>query len=906
LIAILVFALASIGLGIYFYSAQNQEVVYNPVDAIPESAAIVVCYSDITRSWARFEQMDYFDAMNSINEFRSFLSRYSLIDSLLIHDKDIQRLFQGSVIWSSYHPKGGDTLEIFHAIKPAVDRTKKINGVLERILNSNGATTVEQLGSNQLFKVVFENPYQVLYYGQMNGLVLLSSDDALIRTSISQMSRGASLKDDLMFQKASESAGKNVDADIYVNYRHLPKYLELYLKPGVNASPGMLGSMASWTELDLNLKEDGISFNGFSYTNDTVAQYLNVFLHQEPQAIEFPGILPANTASYVFFGINDVISMTSEYRKVLDRFGKLQRTDAKLDSLNDHYGIDIENSLLAWMGNEFGVCVTEPSSISFSENSYAVVKARSVELAEKLLSDMVSAIDNKKGLESESVQVDDVSLRKLNFADILPDILGPSFEHFDDPYYMITNNHVIFGKSVDALKSYLHYINTDKTLGRSLAFSNFINNLGSSYNVFTYHQIARSKFILESYLNHITSESFNANEKYLNHFEAIGSQITSTGESFYSNIFVKYNPNGDEEKQSSWEAKMDAEAQIPPVFVKNHLTQETEILVQDKNNTLYLFNQFGQEVFKVVLPEAILSQPKQVDAFKNEKLQYIFNTKNFIYLLDRNGRNVGNYPIELDSQAETELTVVEYDRKRDYRLLITCKNKRIYNFDIKGKKVSGWKHNKAAVPTIHQFKHLFTGGKDFLVTGEAQGKIHLLDRRGKNRTKVNKRVVGSKNNSLQTFGSRHQAFRGVYLTDHDGSIYRVSLDGKVNEMNLGKFSSEHYFLVSDLDNDDRPEFIFADLNMLKVYNYKKELVFEQRLDPTATEPFVVLGPEGNREIGICYRDPEQLILYNNAGELHKGFPLSGSSRFDLMLQQDGRPLVVSSGSGPALLIQSVQ
>jgi len=45
----------------------------------------------------------------------------------------------------------------------------------------------------------------------------------------------------------------------------------------------------------------------------------------------------------------------------------------------------------------------------------------------------------------------------------------------------------------------------------------------------------------------------------------------------------------------------------------------------------------------------------------------------------------------------------DYDNNNDYRLLITCKNKRIYNYTIKGKKVKGWKHNRGSDPTIHQF-----------------------------------------------------------------------------------------------------------------------------------------------------------------------------------------------------------
>ena len=58
-------------------------------------------------------------------------------------------------------------------------------------------------------------------------------------------------------------------------------------------------------------------------------------------------------------------------------------------------------------------------------------------------------------------------------------------------------------------------------------------------------------------------------------------------------------------------------------------------------------------------------------------------------------------------------------------------------------------------------------------------------------------------------------------------------------MELGKFSPEHQFFVADLDKDGGPEFIFTDLNVLQVFDYKKQKIAEQRLEPSATKPFLI-------------------------------------------------------------------
>jgi hypothetical protein len=700
-------------------------------------------------------------------------------------------------------------------------------------------------------------------------------------------------------------AGKNVEANILVKHERLPSYLSGILKPTVSSSSDqIIRKFASWTEMDVNLNPEGITLNGFSYTSDSLSQFLDLFLNQEPQPINFPEFLPTTTASFLFFGLDDISTFTADYRKFLESTGNLQDAGKKLDSLNAYYKVDLEESLLGWVGNSFGLCITEPKEESFARSTYMVFEASSPILATRLLADLSTLLSEKNGLEIEPIKVNEVTIHHLPLSGILTEVLGSTFQYYDNPFYMVYKNHVIFGTSAESLASYLQYLQGDRTLSKDLGFSRFAENIGSTFNVFSYHHLAHSRTIFESYLNRDAVSVLKKNQEINEHFEAIGTQISTTGKSFYSNVFIKYNPNWTESRESSWEAKLDANPQGSPVFVTNHLNRENEILIQDGDNALYLFNSVGQRLFKVGLSEKIMSRPKQVDAFNNGKLQYIFNTKNFIYLIDRKGKLVSGYPIELSAEAATNLAVFDYDNDKNYRLIIACENKRIYNYNIKGEKISGWKHIKASDPTIHPFKHLAIKGIDYLVTGESNGKIHLLDRRGKNRLKVKQRVTPSKNNHLQTFKSSENVFTGVYLTDESGTIHHVSLSCDVSPMDLGKFSPEHRFLIADLNKDGEPEFIFSDLNMLQIYNYKKEKVSEHRLDPSATEPFLIeLGDKG-LGIGYCFKDSEQLVLFDSSGTMMNGFPISGSSEFDILNTEEGLT-VTSAGANSNLIIQAV-
>lgn len=904
LIAVLILVVLLGGGAFYWFSQQPTELVSEPVDAIPVNASVIIAYPDLGGSWSAFLEKDYHATLRAIDALTVYFSRNEELDSLLVSDAELSRYLGGATIWSSYHATADDSLEIFHVFDIKEGGEGAVVAAWKRNLtNLGGAITQEMVGENPVYKAVVSEPYSVTFFSTKNGLLLTSSSLVLIKQSLAQLSIGKSLLLDKNFRSAVEAAGQNVDANIYVNYAQLPPYLDGALKSGVTSVRAFVSQFADWSEFDLNLKDEGFTLNGFTYVNDSLPQFLSLFMNQKPQLIEFPDFIPSNTASFVFYGVDDVIGLSSEYRNLLGKQAELDVFEAKLDSVNKLLEVDLEQNLLAWLGNSFGMCITRPSGQSFAENSYVVFEARSVELAEKLLGGLATILTDKSGRKTASVEVGGVYIKELALQGVLADLFGETFKEYDNPFYAIENGFVVVGTSAESVADYVQYVQADRTLGKDLSFSRFVENLGSTFSMFSYNHIASSQKIFESYLDRDAAKALERNRKHIQKFEAVGTQFTTTGKSFYSSTFVKYNPSSENQKETHWFAQMAANPSIAPVFVKNHISGEPEIFVQDELNNIYLFNQLGQELFRAEVKEPILSKPLQVDAFKNGKLQYIFNTKNFIYLVDREGNLVDGYPIELNSPAETDLVVFDYDKDKDYRLLITCKNNHIYNYGIDGKKTRGWHHNRASDPTIHPFKRLLVSGKDYIVTGEDNGKIHLLDRRGKNRVKVEKRVVSSKNNHLEVFKSSEAALTGVYLTDETGKMHRVALDGDIQPMDLGKFSPEHHFLVSDLDSDSRPEFIFYDLNLLQAFNYKKEKLFEQRIEPEAIGPFLInLG--GEVGIGFTYPESQQLVLFDSKGQMASGFPLSGTSEFDFLKTEEGS-LVVTSAATAGLLIQNL-
>ena len=96
-----------------------------------------------------------------------------------------------------------------------------------------------------------------------------------------------------------------------------------------------------------------------------------------------------------------------------------------------------------------------------------------------------------------------------------------------------------------------------------------------------------------------------------------------------------------------------------PVFVSNHKTKGKDILAQDINNNLYLISNKGVVLWKKSLKSAILGKVEQVDLYKNGRLQLVFSTTNRLHIIDRNGKNVGKFPLKFKDEITQPVSVFD-------------------------------------------------------------------------------------------------------------------------------------------------------------------------------------------------------------------------------------------------------
>jgi len=367
----------------------------------------------------------------------------------------------------------------------------------------------------------------------------------------------------------------------------------------------------------------------------------------------------------------------------------------------------------------------------------------------------------------------------------------------------------------------------------------------------------------------------------LSKIQTIAYQLNSSGGKLYNNILLKHSSSpsvSTTETQASWKSLLDTTINFKPQLVKNHNTGETDIFVQDMANNAYLINNVGRIVWKINLPEPIISPIYQIDYYRNGKLQMFFNTKNHLYVIDRLGNSVDKFPVKLKSPATGSVSLFDYDNNRQYRLIVANEDRKVYLYEKTGKMVDGWSFKQSEHPIQTDIYHFRASNKDYIVFAD-KFKVYILDRQGRTRVSPEYNFPVGRQTTISIDRPRSR----LVLTDTVGTVHFISLDnGKITQQKLKSFPSSHFFDFKDIDGDGQGDFIFTANNKVEVYRQDGKQFIDIKTDEPVTKPPQVFEFSAtDLRIGIVQPQKNQIWLYDNKGKPIKGFPMNGSTMFSI-------------------------
>ena len=201
----------------------------------------------------------------------------------------------------------------------------------------------------------------------------------------------------------------------------------------------------------------------------------------------------------------------------------------------------------------------------------------------------------------------------------------------------------------------------------------------------------------------------------------------------FTSLNINTNNITEIEDNTSWQLALDYEIAAGPFLIKNHITKTKDILLFDVRNTMYRISSKGKIEWAIPVAEIPIGTPQIVDYYKNNKYQFLYNSKKNMYLYDLNGNTVENYPIKLETEATAPLSLVNYDNKKKYRILVPQSDGLVHNYQIDGSATNGWLLPSMPSLISKPVQHYAIEKKDFILLADTSGNVVFSNRKGEAR-----------------------------------------------------------------------------------------------------------------------------------------------------------------------------
>lgn len=340
-----------------------------------------------------------------------------------------------------------------------------------------------------------------------------------------------------------------------------------------------------------------------------------------------------------------------------------------------------------------------------------------------------------------------------------------------------------------------------------------------------------------------------------------------------------------------WTTNLDTTVIGGPWNFENHYTNEPEILVQDAKFQLYLLNRDGKVLWRKKLDEPIIGDISYIDGFATGKYQILFSTESAAHLIDRNGKNVEDFPVSLNRKTNVAASAFKYDKKSDYRILVNSGSK-IVNLETSGKEVKGWIKPDLKSPLAHPIVFYSANGTDYIIAKTGDAKIHFLDRTGKSIVKAiqfdtSKQMVGfDPKNSL-----RESEFVGY---DSVGNVYSIKGNGEETVNNLLPFGSN---VIFEIANYEAIKYLTLKEDHLIGLNESFDVLLDYTFTEEMSNEIQLINPEKGW-IAINSKDQQRIYLFDIGGRILDKMPVNGGGKCilaDLDLNKSLELITVKNG-----------
>ena len=868
----------------------------SPFNAIPGNTALIIqlnkagnLLEELNRSNLLWKALSRFPGINVVRNEIQF------VDSSSRKNEKINKIFQQYNILISITLSGRTNFgALYLASVSGSNPESYISDFVQEI--SSGKTVISETPyyTTSLKRITFKGSRDAFYFSVLKGVFIGSFHADLVKRAIDRLSLNTPMATSSGFRKVEASAGKKVDANIYVNYRFFSLVLSKLTRDENLPDLLKFSNFADWSGLDLIIKKDELLFNGITVASDSNQQFLALFNDQKPQKKEITAIIPEKVLYFTTYGWSDPSRFSQRFQNRTPHDEPFSVRQTTVNMLIDRYQLNIGEYFLPWMGNEGCMFVLEDPKSSDGITYIAFRSRDTLQTASMLLS-----LADTLGLKSDSLVYSKHKIYRIDMPAFIPALFGDLFGKLEAKCFAFVNGYVVFARQPRDLEPVINAVDENNTVAKDKTYRDFDINLSDKSNVFCYFSTRNALGSLKGLMSQNLADQLSPVMDSLRKFESVAFQFSNTDGQFYSNIFLRYNPNLGKEGPLEWQTRLDTTLSGKPKIIQATPGNDPLVLVADVAGNLYMLNADGHIVWKLHIMGTIMGDIHPIKLAGSDSLFLIFNTDTHLYLLHADGRFAEKFPMRFPLHATNGLTLTDWDNDKAYRILVAFQDNRIYSFTLDGTSVSSWKRPGMKEEINDPVAVHVIGNKEYILISTQTGNTLVVDRDGAPRITPGPKFLHA---PASEFYPNETGKKGLFLTtDPDGKVIFIQPNGRSTEVTLNLFTPAHRFFYEDINGNGHHEFIFVDRNKIYYYNNNFKLVYSYMFRHVITNPpFLLPGTDGKVMIGFVMPETNELFLFDRNGyhELESG--IRGNTPFDIGHLESPNKLSLLVGAGKYL------
>lgn len=500
-------------------------------------------------------------------------------------------------------------------------------------------------------------------------ILLVSPSVNVINSSLRHLNDAVSIYDSQGFSAAA--AVSSGDNRLYFNVNSTDQLARAVVNTKYCRTVGKLSGFADWATFSLEFGESSAKLTG-TVVSDMDTDLVRVFSGLKASSSSVFGILPSGTKWALSLPLDSVDDLLEAYDHYLD--GSMKLSDVRYE----------RNALKKSLGESPLDCMKtlKPSEIAVAHFPFR----------DSLASVNLIRLGRQRGL--------DTLYRDYPYSGVLKSLLGSTFDRGKEKYARIYDGWMISGDSL-AVKEYIRSLSY--TLEQKLDDASLSGEIPSSAVLVAYMSADAGPY-----------SPFSTSWR-----KAVGKSLEGVDMMPAILCLDPVRKSMPEISLSLYAAKLqrtqapDAEApvklQLPsgPFTVKNSDTGRNNLFVQNKNLSLSLKEESGKGIWTIPFKTPICGSVVNVDMYGNGRLQFLFASGSRIYILDRKGRYVNPYPVDLGREILLGPLVQKENGK--YVLTILHKDNSIARYSLDGKPDPRWLGIKPSEPVVAMPERMVSG-----------------------------------------------------------------------------------------------------------------------------------------------------------------------------------------------------